>query len=232
MRPPRAILFDLGDTLLRQLSFDPLAGTARQLEFARNPRHVSPREVTALIRELDADILPRREQSTLEFHSRHFQRLLYERLGISFELSSAAVELEYWKASMRMAPEPGIRTTLDALRERRLPMGVVSNATFSGDVLAWELARHGLDRYFRFVMSSADYGLRKPNPLLILTAVGKLDLPPADVWFVGDKPDKDTAGARAAGLTGIWYNRERAADPAPPPDAEIHSWDEFPDLLP
>ena len=232
MRPPRAILFDLGDTLLRQLSFDPSAGTERLMRFARNPRNISPQQVDELARQLDADIDPRREQSTLEFHSQHFQRLLYEPLDISFELSPAAVELEFWKASVRMVPEPGIEAVLDALRERQLPLGVVSNATFSGAVLAWELARHGLDRYFRFVMSSADYGLRKPNPLLILTAVGKLGLPSADIWFVGDKPDKDIAGARVAGLPCVLYDRERTTLPDPPPDAAVHAWDEFPDLFP
>ncbi|MBT4502481.1 MAG: HAD family hydrolase [Gemmatimonadetes bacterium] len=231
MRSPRAILFDLGGTLLGQEVFDTLAGTTRLMEIARNPRAVPVQEAENLARELDADITPRRENSTLEFHGRHFQRLLYERLGISFEQSTAEVELEFWKASMRMQPEPGIENLLVELRALDIPLGIVSNSTFSGEVLTWELAHHGLDRFFEFVMSSADYGLRKPNPLLMLTAIGKLNLAPADVWYIGDMPDKDVAGARAAGLQSVWYNPLHRGNPESVPDAEIHHWNELPGML-
>lgn len=231
MRTPRAILFDLGGTLLGQETFDTFAGTSRLMEIAHNPRAIPVQEVEDLARELDADITPRRETSMLEFHSWHFERLLYERLGISFEQTEAEVELEFWKASMRMQPEPGIAETLAELRQLDIPLAVVSNSTFSGEVLTWELAHHGLDSFFEFVMSSADYGLRKPNPLLMLTAVGKLNLDPADVWYIGDTPDKDIAGARAAGLQSVWYNPLHRGDPEPAPDVEIHHWNQLPELV-
>jgi len=231
MHSPRAILFDLGGTLLGQEVFDTFAGTTRLMEIARNPRNVSAQEVEDLACELDADITPRRETSMLEFHSHHFERLLYERLGISFEQTEAEVELEFWKASMRMQPEPRIAETLTELREIDLPLAVVSNSTFSGEVLTWELAHHSLDYFFEFVMSSADYGLRKPNPLLMLTAVGKLNLNPADVWYIGDMPDKDIAGARAAGLQSVWYNPLRRDSPESAPDVEIRHWNELLGML-
>jgi putative hydrolase of the HAD superfamily len=223
----RAILFDLGGTLLGQEIFDPLAGTTHLLAFARNPRGVSALQIQELARTLDADITPRRESSTLEFHTRHFQRLLYDRLEISFNRSEAEVELEFWKGAMRLQPEPGIAETLAELCKLDIPLAVISNSSFSGEVLTWELAHHNLDSFFEFVMSSADYGLRKPNPLLMLTAVGRLNLNPADVWYIGDMPDKDVAGARAAGLQSVWYNPLHRGDPESMPDVEIHHWNEL-----
>ena len=63
---PHGILFDLGNTLLREDRFDVEAGTDRVLSFANNPRGLSVQEVCALAAELDADLQDRREASLIE----------------------------------------------------------------------------------------------------------------------------------------------------------------------
>ena len=88
---------------------------------------------------------------------------------------------------------------------------------FGAEVLRWELARHGLDRAFSLLLSSADYGLRKPHPSLFRTAVASLKLAPGEVWFVGDNFARDVIGAVGAGLRPVWYNPEARDPPAAPP---------------
>jgi putative hydrolase of the HAD superfamily len=111
-----------------------------------------------------------------------------------------------------MEPQPGIAAVLARLTERKIPCGVVSNAMFSAQLLAWELARHGFGEAFQFVMSSADYGVQKPNPAIFRAAAARLGLDAVEIWFVGDSYKNDVLGACGAGLHGIWYNPRQAAN--------------------
>ena len=93
--------------------------------------------------------------------------------------------------------------------------------------LAWQLEESGLGAYFMFVMSSADYVLRKPHPVLFQTACRKLELDPASVWYVGDKPEFDVAGAANAGLVSVLYAPADVAGSGPVPDLRVGSWNEL-----
>jgi len=227
MNKPRGILFDYGSTLFTQVAFDKEAGTVRLVEIANNPGGVGADEVLAAAEQLDTHVWPKRDETAFEFPMRTFQRLLFERLGMTFDRSPFEVELEFWKASIRLEPEPDLKVALEALRKRGLPLGIVSNSAFSGEVLQWELARHGLAERFQFLMSSADYGLRKPHPVLFQTAASKLNLKPEAVWFVGDTLQADVAGALHANMTAVWYNPGKVTREGPEPDLEVEAWSQF-----
>lgn len=232
LRRPRGILFDLGDTLLEMERFDPVAGTARVLELAKNPKGLRVEEIRELADELSAALASRREASMLEFPPHMVHRLVYEPHGITFGLSCEEVELEFWKVATRFAPEPEIEEVLDALRGLAVPMGIASNSAFSGRALSWELAHNGLSEYFEFLMSSADYGVRKPDPIFLRAGASKLGFEPSDLWYVGNSIRYDVAGALNAGMGAIWYNRIKApGDDGTKPDAEVHGWREFLDLV-
>ena len=89
---------------------------------------------------------------------------------------------------------------LEELKSRGVKMGVLSNSAFGGAVLEEELARLGMSHFFSFVISSSDYGLRKPHRRIIELAVKNMVLTPREIWFVGDKPDYDLKGALNGGL--------------------------------
>jgi len=111
-----------------------------------------------------------------------------------------------------LEPYPGVREGLDHLGAA-LPLGIVSD----GDpkVQRSKLTALGLGDAFRVVVWSDEHGRahRKPDPLPFLTAVELLGTSPRDTVYVGDRPDKDVAGAIAAGLpvirvrTGEWSAR-------------------------
>ncbi len=227
MRRPKGILFDLGDTLLTYEGMDPLSGTEHVLQFAENPRGLSARDVQDLVAELWEDLEARRDASMLELRSDWVHRLVYEAHGITFSLSQEEVELEFFKTSMKFTREPEIESTLQALTRMELPMAIVSNATFSGRTLSSELERQGLADYFEFLMSSADYGVSKPHPLIMQTAAAKLGLEPKDVWYVGNSLKYDVRGAKSAGMTGVWYNRVGDPNDGVEPDAVVLGWKEF-----
>jgi putative hydrolase of the HAD superfamily len=74
-----------------------------------------------------------------------------------------------------------------------------------------DVERIGLARFFRFSISSRDCGVAKPAVQIFHAACARLGLPPHAVLHVGDDPELDVAGARAAGLRTAWINRSSTA---------------------
>jgi putative hydrolase of the HAD superfamily len=231
LKKPLGVLFDFGDTLLTHLSFNPEAGTDAVLKIAHNPKGYRVEDIHQRLEKINRDLIPRREQAQIEFHPHLVQRHVYEALHITFDRDPAAVERIFWRASMQWKPEPDVEKMLQVLQSHTMPMGVVSNASFTGNTLWWELERQNLSDYFRFLMSSADYWVRKPHPLLLETAAAKLDIEPSQVWYVGNSPQYDIAAAHNAGMGAIWYNRQDAPCDGPDPHVEVKSWQEFTELI-
>ena len=229
---PRGLLFDLEGTLLTQKRWDPAEGAVRLLMLARNALDTSAEIVRQRMAELHAALRVRRVEAGIELPMRARLKILFERLGIAFDTPAAELEWEMWRESLWLLPEPGAVDALVDVMHRELPAGVVTNNPFTGETILRELKIHGLDETLRFVVSSADYGVRKPDPLIFHAAVGRLGVDPAKVWHVGNSSEIDMVGAKAAGLRTVWYNPEgKVLPPSVNPDGEIRSWSDFPALL-
>jgi putative hydrolase of the HAD superfamily len=95
-----------------------------------------------------------------------------------------------------------------------------------------DLNRIGLAHFFRFSISSRDFGKAKPAVEIFHAACAGLDLAPAEVLHVGDDPQLDILGAHAAGLRSAWLNRNDAPWPgAAAPDLTVRSLIELADML-
>ncbi|MBK9493974.1 MAG: HAD-IA family hydrolase [Aquimonas sp.] len=70
-----------------------------------------------------------------------------------------------------------------------------------------DLQRIGLATHFEFALGAREFGRAKPDPSIFLAACARLDLAPHEVLHVGDDPELDVLGARAAGLHCAWINR-------------------------
>lgn len=206
LKKPRGFLLDMGGTILGEFAFDRFKARRHLLEIAHNPRGITMDDYRPISEEFHEAVWAKRDETMVEFPVISFWRLADERLGLTFDMSMEEMELEFWKTAVTMRPEPGIHEIMSDLARAGIPAGVVSNTAFRGHVLEWELDQHGLRGYFQFVMSSADYGIRKPHPAIFLTAAAKLGLDPKDVWFVGDSLRHDVAGALASGMKPVWYN--------------------------
>ena len=99
MNRPQAILFDFINTLVSNLKFDPLAGNTRLLEYAVDRKGMSPEEVTTEAKRLDSEVAVE-GNSIIEFTNHQFNRLLFDRLGITFREPMEVIELEFWKECM------------------------------------------------------------------------------------------------------------------------------------
>ena len=58
----------------------------------------------------------------------------------------------------------------------------------------------------------AEAGARKPEPGIFAAALSEADCRPAEALHVGDTPEEDLAGARAAGIRCLLIDRDGKAD--------------------
>jgi putative hydrolase of the HAD superfamily len=124
------------------------------------------------------------------------------------ELAAAAVEPlreafrdpESWQVFDDVVP------VLSALRDAGVRMAIVSNWDSGLPTL---LERLGLARWFDALVVSHLEGMEKPRPELFLRAVSRLNGTPGEALHVGDVPELDEAGARAAGIASVLIDRRK-----------------------
>ena len=223
---PEGLLIDYGGTLVEEIEADSRAGTAALLAFASHrPEHATLERVLERAERVTTEVAARRDLHQVETPWPALTHLIHDYFGTRFTRPMEELELAFWKASVVTRPMPGAHDALDELRRLRLPMAVLSNSSFASNVIRYELAKHHLADHLSFVMVSAEYAVRKPNPLLFETAAARLGVRPAGVWCVGDRLDTDVAGARAAGMTGVLFDptqRDRSSA-----DLVVGSWAEL-----
>jgi putative hydrolase of the HAD superfamily len=105
-------------------------------------------------------------------------------------------------ASLRFFAYPDSAPALLALRERGFRLVVVSNWDWS---LHERLSETGLTPLLDGAVASAEVGVAKPDPRIFEHALRIAGT--RDAWVVGDTPEADIEGARAAGLRAILIDR-------------------------
>jgi len=106
-------------------------------------------------------------------------------------------------------PYPNIRRMLELLRDRGVPMGVVSNKPEA--LVRLVLEGLSLHAFFTAIRGCTSEEHRKPSPHHALAAAATLHAPTAKTFFVGDSP-VDVETARRAGMKSIgvtWGFRSR-----------------------
>lgn len=128
-----------------------------------------------------------------------FQKLLQELKGeVDYRVLSSAINA-YRKAQVGLLfPYPGTRKTLVRLKELGLKLGVVSDAP---KLKAWlRLTEMNIAEFFDFVIALEDTGKLKPDKMPFELALKKSGFKADEILFVGDNPERDIKGAKAAGM--------------------------------
>ena len=110
--------------------------------------------------------------------------------------------LNHYQQNWRLYPD--VLPCLDRLRGRRL--GIISN----GDpgVQEIKLRNLGIRDRFEQVVFSGEVGVSKPDPRIFLEACRRMGTTPGESWYIGDNPEADVRGSRAAGMKALWINRK------------------------
>ena len=97
---------------------------------------------------------------------------------------------------------PDAAHTLSSLRASGRKLGLITNGSVR--MQSAKIASLALSPLFDAILISDAEGVSKPHRAIFDRAMERLSVSPAHAVFVGDHPDVDVAGARAAGLQAVW----------------------------
>lgn len=101
-----------------------------------------------------------------------------------------------------ITPYPGVTATLGRIRERGLPMGIITDA-HSRDAVR-RLEKAGLLGFFSCMVTWDMVRVKKPAHEPFIAALGMLRSQPDEVILVGDSPRRDIEPARALGFRTVY----------------------------
>jgi FMN phosphatase YigB (HAD superfamily) len=100
------------------------------------------------------------------------------------------------------------KSALESLKRMGCLVGAIANAESS---LSSALEHASLSHLIDTVTTSEEVGAEKPDPSIFRKALEKSGLRPERCVYVGDIPEIDILGARNAGITPVWLDRNRLA---------------------
>lgn len=210
MKLPKMILFDYGQTLVAGRKFDGVKGTEAVLQYAtKNRHHMTAEQVQAKANEINREFgrfdPEKRHLFQVEIPNTMFTPYLYESLGIEISLSNSEIDAVFWNAAAPGTPTEGVGDFLAYLKRKGIRTGVISNISYAPSVVAERIQHLLPENTFEFIIASSNYIFRKPNRRIFDLALEKAQLPPEEVWYVGDQYECDVKGSLNAGMLPVWY---------------------------
>jgi HAD superfamily hydrolase (TIGR01662 family) len=207
----KAILFDIGETLLNFGKVDAVAlfkeGGKLAYNFLKNLNQpVGPYQLFLLrhliiIRLLSmwSNIIKR------DYDSSKILRKIAQYNGVKLTEPQWQDFAWCWyePLSKLVQMEPDIKQTLEKLKQMGIKLGILSNTFINASTLERHLAQLGILDFFDVKVYSYQFKFRKPDPRIFINAAKQLNCEPQNILFVGDRLDWDTAGALRANMTAV-----------------------------
>lgn len=224
---PKAILFDLDDTLW------PITPVILQAELTLHawlqehaPR-VAERFSIENLRQARLALLARQPAFSLDLGE-------LRRAGLTSAFEEAGEDLDkvelamvnFFAARNAVVPYDDVVPGLLRLKSR-VAIGSISNGNA-------DLAAIGLSHHFKVSVAAHQLGHAKPDAAIFHEACRLLGVAPEDAVYVGDDVLLDVQGAQQAGLRAVWLNRSGSQahlEHGVVPDAICCSFDELLDWL-
>lgn len=212
---PRAILFDLDDTILSAYGRPEPAWLAVVEEFAAEIAPVTPAEVVRAVLS-EARILWGDPDS-----HRHWRMQLFEARRETVARAFAALA----GAGHRVPPRdvadrladrfshsreeqlslfPGAHEVVDALKARGLKLALVTNGEAS--LQRAKVDRFALAQRFDHVQIEGEHGFGKPEERAYLHAMEALGVAAAETWMVGDNLQWEVVAPQRLGIFAVWHD--------------------------
>ena len=220
---PKAILFDLDDTLW---PIAPVIVQAEQTLFAWLREHaprVAERFSIDGLRQARLELLAQKPEFQLDLGKLRRAGLVaaFEQAGedpTKVELAMA----EFFAARNAVVPYDDVVPGLLRLKGRTL-LGAITNGNA-------DLQTIGLAHHFKASVSAPQMGVAKPDPAIFHAGCRALDVAPWDAIYVGDDVLLDIQGAQDVGMRGVWMNRNgsnKHVEHGVEPEAIVRDFDEL-----
>ncbi|MFQ6009274.1 MAG: HAD family hydrolase [Candidatus Zixiibacteriota bacterium] len=208
---PRAVIFDLGSTLIEYETIPwseiNLYCSAGARKFLHKKGYNVPDETEFhLAYEAIKDKYRDKAAETLvEWTVTQAFKELLARWAIEIDdgLMNRFFDAYYEPLGRRIYPYDDVLETLDKIKRQYHTIGLVSNTVFPERVHRKELKRFGIEPYLDFAVFSSSFGLRKPHPDIFYKAANLAGVAPSECVFVGDRYLEDAEGPNRIGMPAI-----------------------------
>ena len=211
---PRAVLFDLDDTLFDHRRSARAALDAVHRAFAGTVAFEDLELHHAqYLEEMHLEVLAGR--MSLDDARRERFRKVFEALGLPLQAADAQRVARTYRegyVTARRAIEGAAE--LLAMLKPRYRIGIVSNNLL--DEQRGKLVFCRLEEYVDVLVVSEEAGVSKPHPAIFHLALERLHAGASDAVMLGDSWSADIVGAAAAGIRPIWFNSLGLAKPSEP----------------
>ncbi len=218
MLKPKAILFDLDDTISCYDSVCNPAWLQCCTEFVqKNQTAFTSEELMDSINHTKslywADPVRHKEgRNNLKQARRNVVRLALEDLDIAeedkvIELADHYTELH----DSMLALLPGSREALVMIKNMGIRMAVITNGASA--VQREKLERFGVRDFFEKVFIDTEVGCSKPDKEIFQYALDQMELSPKEVWMVGDNLVWDIFGSQQLGIYAVWNDVKKQGLP-------------------
>ena len=204
---PRAILFDLDDTLIHAYARPAEAWLAVAEELA----------------EAIAPLVPAEAAAAIAVHARDFwadperHRMWRQRIGAARrEIVASALPFLSADAAHRLADRfsawreeqmrlfEGAHETLDALKAAGVRLALVTNG--AAESQRPKVERFDLASRFDHIQIEGEHGFGKPEEAAYRHAMDALGVEARDTWMVGDHLEWEVAAPQRLGIFAIWHD--------------------------
>lgn len=242
----KAILFDLGDTLIHG-NFT--AGQTASVWEEIYARLINPQADPAIpslaqirsawqihVQSAMARVWKEKTEQELEFLpmiQRAFEAAGLERASDPLFLREVVTLEHHLLYTTVVEVAPLAISTLKELKQRGYRLGLVSNFCNLPEVAYANIAEVGLLQYFDRTLLSCEFGWRKPAPSIYQAMCDMLEVEAAGCLFIGDRLIEDVQGPQRAGMQAAQFTLFRQEEPVPAiqPNAVLSNFDELLELL-
>lgn len=232
--PIRAIFFDLDDTLLNDTEASERCAeqVARELggDLGIAPEDLGAAYIDAAI-EFWENLEPGGPRPPGSGIRRSMWRRALRKCGVADDALADRMAQRYDEMRIGYVElYPEVVPVLSDLRGR-YHLAIITNGY--RETHAAKIARLELNRFFDNLVLAGEVELVKPDPAIFRHAMESAGVGAGESVMVGDRFNRDVAGAHSAGMRAIWVNvrNERVPDGARPPEATISSIGELPRAL-
>ncbi|MFC1920404.1 HAD family hydrolase [Chloroflexota bacterium] len=207
---PKAILFDLDDTII---AFTVVSG-ALWLELChRFAPNIEGFEAEQLMKAIDKaknwywsdPERHRRGRLSLIAARRELVLLAFSDLGINDTETANSLADAYSNEREEQATLfPGAVDTLIHFQNSGTKLALVTNG--SSEFQRRKIERYNLEPFFDHIQIEGEFGAGKPEEKVFINALKQLDVAPQEAWMVGDNLEWDVGAAQQAGIYGIWVD--------------------------